>query len=59
MQFRDTTGLGRKRTIQVLEAFDRIGLTRRVVANARQSRGAEKDHRIVRNAGLFVETDSD
>jgi selenocysteine-specific elongation factor len=59
VQFRDTSGLGRKRAIQVLEAFDRIGLTRRVVANARQSRGAEKDHRIVRNAGLFVETDSD
>jgi selenocysteine-specific elongation factor len=59
VQFRDSSGLGRKRAIQVLEAFDRIGLTRRVVANARQSRGAEKDHRIVRNAGLFVETDSD
>jgi selenocysteine-specific elongation factor len=59
VQFRDASGLGRKRAIQVLEAFDRIGLTRRVVANARQSRGAEKDHRIVRNAGLFVEIDSD
>jgi selenocysteine-specific elongation factor len=59
VQFRDATGLGRKRAIQVLEAFDRIGLTRRVVANARQSRSVEKDHRIVRNAGLFVESDSD
>jgi cell shape-determining protein MreC len=39
----------------VLEAFDRIGLTRRVVAKAGQSRGVEKDHRVVRNAGLFVE----
>jgi len=29
-QFRDATALGRKRAIQVLEYFDRIGLTRRV-----------------------------
>ena len=28
--FRDATGLGRKRAIQILEHFDRIGLTRRV-----------------------------
>lgn len=28
--FRDVTGLGRKRAIQILEYFDRIGLTRRV-----------------------------
>ncbi|MBK1718323.1 selenocysteine-specific translation elongation factor [Thiocystis violacea] len=28
--FRDRTGLGRKRGIQILEYFDRIGLTRRV-----------------------------
>ncbi len=28
--FRDATGLGRKRAIQVLEHFDRIGLLRRV-----------------------------
>jgi selenocysteine-specific elongation factor len=28
--FRDATSLGRKRAIQVLEYFDRIGLTRRV-----------------------------
>ena len=27
---RDATGLGRKRAIQILEYFDRIGLTRRV-----------------------------
>ena len=59
VQFRDATALGRKRAIQVLEAFDRIGLTRRVVANARQSRSVEKDHRIMRNAGLFVEVGSD
>ena len=29
-QFRDATGLGRKRAIQILEYFDRIGFTRRV-----------------------------
>ncbi|HBF52154.1 MAG TPA: selenocysteine-specific translation factor, partial [Massilia sp.] len=28
--FRDATGLGRKRAIQVLEFFDRVGYTRRV-----------------------------
>ncbi len=28
--FRDRTGLGRKRAIQILEFFDRVGLTRRV-----------------------------
>jgi selenocysteine-specific elongation factor len=28
--FRDRTGLGRKRCIQILEYFDRVGLTRRV-----------------------------
>lgn len=29
-QYRDAVGLGRKRTIQILEFFDRVGLTRRV-----------------------------
>ena len=29
-QFRDATGLGRKRAVQILEFFDRIGYTRRV-----------------------------
>jgi len=29
-QFRDATGLGRKRAIQILEYFDRIGFTRRM-----------------------------
>jgi len=28
--FRDRTGLGRKRAIQILEFFDRVGYTRRV-----------------------------
>ena len=56
VQFRDASGLGRKRAIQVLEAFDRVGLTRRLVTNARHSDSIEKDHRIVRHAGLFVES---
>ncbi len=34
IQFRDATGLGRKRAIQILEFFDRVGYTRRV-GNAR------------------------
>ncbi|MOA24139.1 Selenocysteine-specific elongation factor [compost metagenome] len=28
--FRDATGLGRKRAIQILEFFDRVGYTRRL-----------------------------
>lgn len=44
-EFRDTSGLGRKRAIQVLEFFDRVGYTRRV-RNA---------HRL-RNAGMFGST---
>ncbi|MNR62785.1 Selenocysteine-specific elongation factor [compost metagenome] len=28
--FRDVLGIGRKRSVQILEYFDRIGLTRRV-----------------------------
>ena len=28
-RFRDRAGLGRKRAVEILEAFDRIGLTRR------------------------------
>jgi len=35
--FRDAAGLGRKRSIQILEYFDRIGLTRRM-GNKRQIR---------------------
>jgi selenocysteine-specific elongation factor len=37
--FRDRTGLGRKRAIQVLEYFDRVGYTRKL------GRGDEQ-HRI-------------
>lgn len=39
--FRDATELGRKRAIQILEFFDRVGLTRRV-----------KERRLVRNKSL-------
>lgn len=39
--FRDVSGLGRKRAIQILEYFDRVGLTRRV-----------KERRLVRNHSL-------
>ena len=28
--YRDAVGLGRKRTIQILEFFDRVGYTRRI-----------------------------
>ena len=42
--FRDATGLGRKRTIQVLEYFDRIGLLRRV----------GDVHRLRRESALFI-----
>jgi selenocysteine-specific elongation factor len=45
--FRDVVGLGRKRSIQILEYFDRIGLTRRL-GDKRQIRLdsalAQKDH---------------
>lgn len=45
--FRDAVGLGRKRSIQILEYFDRIGLTRRL-GDKRQIRLdsalAQKDH---------------
>jgi selenocysteine-specific elongation factor len=37
-QFRDRTGLGRKRAIQILEFFDRVGFTRRA-RNGRRLRG--------------------
>ncbi len=42
--FRDATGLGRKRAIQILEYFDRIGFTRRV--------GVE--HRLRSDSTLFT-----
>jgi len=43
--FRDATGLGRKRAIQILEFFDRIGLLRRV----------RDDHLVRPGTQLFIE----
>jgi selenocysteine-specific elongation factor len=40
--FRDRVGLGRKRAIQILEFFDRIGYTRRV-RDAHRVRGAHAE----------------
>ena len=45
--FRDATGLGRKRAIQVLEYFDRVGLLRRV----------QESHRLRPDTELFTETE--
>ena len=45
-RFRDATGLGRKRAIQILEYFDRIGLLRRV----------GDAHRLRSDTTLFMET---
>jgi len=44
-RFRDASGLGRKRAIQVLEHFDRIGLLRRV----------GEVHRLRTDTALFTE----
>jgi selenocysteine-specific elongation factor len=44
-QFRDATGLGRKRAIQILEFFDRIGLLRRV----------RDDHLLRPGTQMFIE----
>lgn len=46
--FRDATGLGRKRAIQVMEYFDRIGLLRRV----------GDEHRLRADSALFDEPGS-
>jgi selenocysteine-specific elongation factor len=43
--FRDATGLGRKRAIQILEYFDRVGLLRRV----------GDVHKLRTDSTLFVE----
>jgi selenocysteine-specific elongation factor len=42
--FRDRTGLGRKRAIQVLEFFDRIGLTRRIHARGDDKHVLRSNH---------------
>jgi selenocysteine-specific elongation factor len=41
--FRDRTGIGRKRCIQILEFFDRVGYTRRM-----------RDTHSLRNPDMFV-----
>ncbi len=47
--FRDATGLGRKRAIQLLEYFDKVGLLRRV----------QESHRLRTDTVLFTETASE
>jgi selenocysteine-specific elongation factor len=54
ISFKDRVGLGRKRAIQILEAFDRLGFTRRLVSYSRGKKELEKDHRILRNTDLFT-----
>ena len=54
IQFRDGLQVGRKRAIQILEACDRFGLTRRLVTARRGQPSGEKDHRILRNPDLFT-----
>ena len=54
ISFKDRVGLGRKRAIQILEAFDRLGFTRRLVSYTRGKKELEKDHRILRNTDLFA-----
>ncbi|MCC7226617.1 MAG: selenocysteine-specific translation elongation factor [Burkholderiaceae bacterium] len=58
VSFRDALQIGRKRTIQILEACDRLGLTRRLISTGRNNNASEKDHRIVRNPDLFMPGDT-
>lgn len=51
VKFRDQIGIGRKRAIQILEFFDRIGFTRRIVGEGTQ--GKRRDERLLRNPQLF------
>jgi selenocysteine-specific elongation factor len=53
IDFRDQLGIGRKRSIQLLEAFDRIGFSRRLIVLVKHSKTIERDQRIIRNAELF------
>lgn len=53
VEFRDALGIGRKRAIQILEFFDRVGLTRRIVGAV--THGKKRDERLLRNGELFVE----
>ncbi|MFT4099562.1 MAG: SelB C-terminal domain-containing protein, partial [Burkholderiaceae bacterium] len=54
-RFRDATGLGRKRAIQILEYFDRIGLLRRVGDLHR----LRSDSRLFEGANQDVDQDMD
>lgn len=54
IHFKDALALGRKRAIQILEALDRIGYSRRLVSLKRAKSESEKDHRIIRNRDLFL-----
>ena len=51
ISFRDALGIGRKRAIQILEFFDRLGFTRRIVGLGAQ--GKKRDERLLRNPDLF------
>lgn len=51
VNFRNQIGIGRKRAIQILEFFDRVGLTRRIVGEGAQ--GKRRDERLLRNPQLF------
>lgn len=53
VHFRDSLGIGRKRAIQILEALDRIGFSRRLISVSRSTQTTDKDQRIIRNANLF------
>ena len=54
VEFRDAIQIGRKRAIQILEFFDRIGYTRRIVGNeSRSTQAKRRDERIIRNPELF------
>lgn len=55
ISFKDRVGLGRKRAIQILEAFDRLGVTRRLISYTRGKKELEKDHRVLRNSDLFID----
>ena len=48
-EFRDRSGLGRKRAIQVLEFFDKVGLLRRV----------GDAHKLRPDCRLFIEDDDE
>jgi selenocysteine-specific elongation factor len=46
--FRDRLGIGRNRSVQILEAFDKMGFTHRIVVGKE-----DKDHRIIKNRSMW------